>query len=87
MLSAFSRMSRRDRGFEIVRLERMAHERSATIDFDKRLWANLSTAARRTPSFLRAAVAVSSTTCFRVFQPAKVIGFYGPRFSELRYTP
>jgi hypothetical protein len=31
-------MSRRDRGFEIVRLERMAHERSATIDFDKRLW-------------------------------------------------
>jgi hypothetical protein len=23
---------------QIVRLERMAHERSATIDFDKRLW-------------------------------------------------
>jgi hypothetical protein len=45
--------------------------------------ANLSTAARQTPSFLRAAVAVSSTTCFGDFQPAKTIGFYRPRFSEL----
>jgi len=31
-----SRMLRRDRAGQIVRLERMAHERSATIDFDKR---------------------------------------------------
>jgi hypothetical protein len=29
-------MLRRDRAGQIVRLERMAHERSATIDFDKR---------------------------------------------------
>jgi hypothetical protein len=49
--------------------------------------ANLSTTARQTPSFLRAAVAVSSTTCFGDFQPANTVGFYGPRFSELRYTP
>ncbi len=41
---------------------------------------NLSAAARQSPCFLRAAVAVSSTTCFRAFQPAKIIGFYRPRF-------
>jgi hypothetical protein len=87
-LSAFSRMSRRDRALarssvlrDGARTERDYRFRQASFG------ANLSTAARQTSSFLRAAVAISSTTCFGDFQPAKTIGFYDPRFSELRYTP
>ncbi len=80
-LSAFSRMSLRDRALARSSVLRERHTNGARLSISTSVFgANLSTAARQTPSFLRAAVAVSSTTCFRAFQPAKIIGFYRPRF-------
>jgi len=81
-------MSRCDRCFQIVRLEGMAHERSSTIDFAKRLGESIF---QQPPGSRRAFCALLSPfLLLPALEPSnlrRLSAFIVLGFSELRHTP